>query len=73
MLYKSREAVIKSFNDYSSIVSEVKNKMIHGKGVPSMSARVARSEVSDHLNFKILSPKQMIQRSPIALALVKAG
>ena len=29
MLYKSREAVIKLFNDYSSIVSEAKYKSIH--------------------------------------------
>ena len=45
-----------------------------------MSARVARSrvvkvydcKVSGHLNIKILSPKQMLQRLPIALAQVKA-
>ena len=30
LLYKSREVVIKSFNDYSSIVSEAKYKSIHG-------------------------------------------
>ena len=33
LLYESREAVIKLFNDYSSIISEVKYKIIHGKGV----------------------------------------
>ena len=38
-----------------------------------MSARTARDKVSDHLNLKILSPKQMLQRLPIALAQVKAG
>ena len=31
------------------------------------------AEVSDRPNLKILSPKQMPQRSPIALAQVKAG
>ena len=31
---------------------------------PSDIAHVAK--VSDHLNFKILSPKQMLQRLPIA-------
>ena len=31
LLYESREAVIKLFNDYSSIVSEVKYKTIHEK------------------------------------------
>ena len=38
-----------------------------------MSACTARDKVSDHLNLKILSPKQMLQRLPIALAQVKAG
>ena len=30
-------------------------------------------KVSDHSNLKILTPKQMVQRLPIALAQVKAG
>ena len=30
-------------------------------------------KVSDHSNLKILTPKQMLQRLPIALAQVKAG
>ena len=34
-------------------------------------AHVAR--VSGHSNLKILTPKQMLQRFPIALAQVKAG
>ena len=33
MLYKLREAVIKLFNDYSSIESEAKHKSIHGEGL----------------------------------------
>ena len=33
LLYKSREAVIKLFNDYSSIVSEFKYKTVHGKTI----------------------------------------
>ena len=32
LFYESREAVIKSFNDCSSIVSEAKCKSIHGEG-----------------------------------------
>ena len=37
-------------------------------------ARVARvAKVSGHSNLKILSPKQMLQRLPIALEQVKAG
>ena len=55
LLYKSQEAVIKLFNDYSSIVSEAKYKSMYGEG------------------FKILTPKQILQRLPIALAQVKAG
>ena len=33
MFYESREAVIKLFNDYSTIVSEAKYKSIHGEGI----------------------------------------
>ena len=53
-LCKSRQVVIKLFNDYSSIASEAKHKVKYGEGM------------------KILSPKQMLQRLPIALAQVKA-
>ena len=60
-------------NDYSSIVSEAKSKTIHEKGIPSMSARVARGKVSDKSNLKILTLKQMLQRLPIALAQARAG
>ena len=38
-----------------------------------MSARVAYGKISDYSNLKILSPKQMLQRLPIALAQVKAA
>ena len=31
LLYESREAVVKLFNDYSSIASAAKYKIIHGK------------------------------------------
>ena len=55
MLYKSREAVIKLFNNYSSIMSEAKYKTKIGEGL------------------KILTPKQMLRRLPIAFAQVKAG
>ena len=36
-------------------------------------AKVSDPNVSDHSNPKILSPKQMLQRLPMALAQVKAG
>ena len=55
LLYKSQEAVIKLFNDYSSIVSVTKHKSIYGEGL------------------KILTPKQMLQRLPVALVQVKVG
>ena len=55
MLYESREAVIRLFNDYSSIVSEDKHKAKYGEGL------------------KILTPKQILERLPIALAQIKAG
>ena len=41
-----------------------------------MSARVARgrvAKVSNYSNLKIVSPKQMLQGLPIALAQVKTG
>ena len=73
LLYKSRETIIEKFNDYSSIVFEAIYNAIHGKGILSMSARVACGKVSDHSNLKILSPKQMLQKCPIALVQVKPG
>ena len=36
-------------------------------------AKVSDRKVFDHTRLKILSPKQMLQRLPIALAQVKAG
>ena len=47
-----------------------------GKGIKSISDRVANlsdRKVSDHNQLKVLTPKQMLQRLPIALAQVKAG
>ena len=62
---------MKLFNDYCLIVSETKYKKTCGIGIPSKSARVACGKVSDNSNLKILSPKQMLQRLPIALVQVK--
>ena len=50
LLYESREAVLKLFNDYSLVRSDTKYKTKYGEGL------------------KILTPKQMYQRLPIALA-----
>ena len=54
MLYKARNNVIESFDDYLSMVSEAKLKATTGT------------------KPKILTPEQMLQRLPIALAQVKA-
>ena len=62
-LYESRQAVIRLFNDCSSIASEAKDKVKYGEGRTSDLAT----------RLKILSPKQMLQRLLIALAQVKAG
>ena len=55
MHYKVRNEAIKFSDEYSSIVSEAKNKV--------------RNEGKE---LKILTPKQLLQRLPIALAQVKA-
>ena len=57
MLCKARREAIKFYDDYSSMMSEAKAKAKATKGT----------------GLKILTPKQMLQRLPIALAQVKAG
>ena len=54
---KQGEEAIKFFDDYSSMMSEAKTK-----------ARATKGK-----GFKILTPKQMVQRLWIALAQVRAG
>ena len=39
LLYESREAIIKLFNDYSSTVSEAKYKSIHGEGLKTLTSK----------------------------------
>ena len=41
--------------------------------MPCMSANEPRVKVSGNSHLKILSPKQMLQRLPIAFAQVKVG
>ena len=57
MLYKARNEAIK-FYDYSLMMSEAKSK--------------AKQNETKGTGLKILTPKQMLQRLPIALAQVKA-
>ena len=57
MLYKARNEAIKFYHDCSSMMSEAKAKAKAMKGY----------------RLKILTPKKMLQRLPIALAQAKAG
>ena len=59
MLYKARNEAIKFYDDYSLMISEAKSK--------------AKQNETKGTGIKILTPKQMVQRLPIALAQVKAG
>ena len=58
-VYLSREEVINFFRDYSKMVLDAKYK--------------AKQNKRTGTRLKILTPKQMFQRLPIALAPVKAG
>ena len=57
--YNSREEILNSFKDYGKMILDAahKSKQIKTEGK----------------GLKILTPKQMLQRLPIALAQVKAG
>ena len=57
--YKSREEVINFFKDYGKIVLDAAYKSKENK--------------TEGKGLEILTPKQMLQRLPIALAQVKAG
>ena len=57
--YKSREEVINFFRDYIEMLSDANYD--------------AKSKATEGTELKILTPKQMLQRLPIALAQVKAG
>ena len=57
MLYKARNETIKFYDDYFSMMSEAKAKAKAIKGT----------------GLKTLTPKQILQQLPVALAQVKAG
>ena len=59
MLYKARNEAIKFYDDYSLMMSKARSK--------------AKQSETKEKGLKILTPKQMLQRLPIALAQVKAG
>ena len=58
-LYKARNEAIKFYYDYSLVMSEAMIK--------------AKENETKGTGLKILTPKQMLQRLPIALAQVKTG
>ena len=58
MLYNARNEAIKFYDDYSSMMSEVKYK--------------AKQDETKGTGLKILTAKQVLQRLPIPLAQVKA-
>ena len=58
-LYDSRQKIIDLFNSYSKIRSEALYE--------------SKQNETEGKGLKVLTPKQMIQRLPIALAQVKAG
>ena len=57
--YNSREEVINFFRDYIETLSDANYS--------------ARQDETKWMGLKVLSPKQKLQRLPIALAHVKAG
>ena len=59
MLYKARNKTIRFYDDYFLMMSEAKCK--------------GKQNETTGTGLKILTPKQMPQRLPIALAQVKAG
>ena len=59
-LYDSRQKIVDLLNDYSKIKSEANYK-------------TKNDNKKEGKGLKILTPKQMLQRLPIALAQVKAG
>ena len=64
-LYDSRQKVIDLFNDYAKIRSEA----IYETKQETKQDKTKQDET----RLKILTPKQMLQRLPIALAQIKAG
>ena len=62
MLYKATNSVIEFYNYYSLMLSKGKNK-----------ARNEAAKEQEAAGLKILTPKQMLQRLPIAFAQLRAG
>ena len=56
MLYKAKNKAIKFYDVYSLIASEAKNK--------------SKNQTAKGKGLRILTPKQLLQRLPIALAFI---
>ena len=56
------------FNAFENVIF-LKGKQTQRKGLPSSFTCLAK--FCDHKQIKILTPKQMFQRLPVALALIK--
>ena len=65
-LYKGREMALSAFKNRLFPLNPTE-----GISNPEMPARIP--EVSDHSHIEISSPKQMLQRLPIAFVQLKAG
>ena len=79
MLYKAKNSVIKFSDYYYLLASEVNYQATKGEAENQPAKDEAKSQVtkyqgtSEGKGLKILNPKQMLQRLPIALAQIKAG
>ena len=60
MLFKGRNEATKLYDHYFSMISDAKTQAI-------------KEEKQIGTGLKLLTPKQMLQRLPVALAQVKAG
>ena len=66
-MYVFFEVTERAIDAFESKIFSVRSK---GTGISNLATR---DKVFDHSKVKILTPKQMLQRLPIALAQVKAG
>ena len=71
-LFDGRERVLDAFESKIFPIIKERTGFLDLACTAKVSDR-KQDKVSDHSNLKILSPKQMFQRLPIALVQVKAG
>ena len=71
MLYKARSSVIEFYDNYSSISSKAKKKSRKKSAKATKETKTSDKKEQEAAGLTILTPKQMLQRLPIALAEVK--